>query len=128
MRSIIPIIPGVESTLTPIVPPTSVTRRSSTVELVAALDPGLERASLTSDHPQAAADAERLAGDVGGVVGGEEGDRGGDLVGLAEAAAAGSPAFIVSMIFSPISPNSLARPSAAASRSGPGAIALAVIP
>ena len=79
-----------------------------------------------SDHPEAAADAEGLAGDVGGVVGGEEGDRGGDLVGLAEAAKLGL-AFIVSITFSPISPNSFAPISSGVSI-GPGATELAVIP
>ena len=70
----------------PIVPPTSVEQpRRSTDELVGALDPAPRpRAATPSDHAEAAADAERLAGDVGGVVGGEEGDRGGDLLGLAE--------------------------------------------
>ena len=81
---------------------------------------------LGSDHAEAAADAQRLAGDVGGVVGGEEGGGGGDLLGLAEAAELGR-AFIVSISFSPISPNSLAPISSGVSI-GPGAIELAVMP
>ena len=46
LRSIIPIIPGVESTLRPIVPPTSVTRRPSTVN-------SSTRSSPTCSSPRA---------------------------------------------------------------------------
>ena len=67
LRSIIPIIPGVESTLRPIVPPTSVTQAPIDGELVHALvaDLQLARASSAMDTrsyciEQAAADAERL--------------------------------------------------------------------
>ena len=115
-RSIIAIIPGVESTRMPIVPPTSVTSRSSTVNSSTARSPAR---APSPDHPQAAGDAERLAGDVGRVVGGEEGDRRGDLLGLAE------PAQLrrrpsSSRRSSRRSRRTRAPPSAAASRSGPG--------
>ena len=43
-RSIIAIIPGVERTRTPIVPPTSVTSRSLHLEFAGPLDPGSELA------------------------------------------------------------------------------------
>ena len=90
-------------------------------------DPDLGReAAHRLDHPEAAGDAERLAGHVRALLGGEEGDRGGDLVRLAEAAQLGGSA-IVSTIRSPISPSSTARCSSGVSI-GPGAIALAVIP
>ena len=80
---------------------------------------------LRSHHPQAAGDPERLAGHVRGVVGGEEGDRGRDLLGLPSRRS--WVLRIVSMIFSPISPNSSAPISSGVSI-GPGAIAFAVIP
>src|SRR5512132_3376207 len=98
-------MPGVESTLAPIVPPTSVSRRSSTTNSSVRSIPGWinappppaphgsrcrapshERGLRESlDHPQATRDAERLAGDVGGVVRGKEGDRGGDFFRLSQA-------------------------------------------
>src|SRR5208282_2680027 len=42
--------------------------------------------SIASGHGEAAADRQRLPGDVGGFVGGEEGDRGRDIGGLADPA------------------------------------------
>src|SRR5436305_663606 len=45
--------------------------------------------SLTSPHREAAADVQRLARDIRGVLAGEEGDRGGDLLGLSRAAQGG---------------------------------------
>src|SRR5215211_2946979 len=95
LRSIIPIMPGVESTRAPIVPPTSVSSIPSTTNSslrsipgsnINAPPPPLRVRGLreSSDHPQPARDAERLAGDVGGVVGGEEGDSRRDLLRPAE--------------------------------------------
>ena len=51
MRSIIPIIPGVESTLAPIVPPTSVISRPSTTNSSRALRAELERHQPTIPMP-----------------------------------------------------------------------------
>src|SRR5512143_118377 len=114
LRSIIAIIPGVERRLAPIVPPTSVSRLPSTtnssvrsmpgsnvirrllrsegaVQAESSPHPTARSRAGSSDHPEAARDAERLAGDEGGVIGGEEGDRRGHLLRPAEAAQLRAP-------------------------------------